>query len=73
MIKKNGQLRYQHIRKQKMTPTQIPQGGWGLGSTEPTQTCFLLLFGYNASTENALWSLLSGIQRLTICKRNRPS
>ena len=71
MIKK-GQLRYQHIRKQKMTPTQIPQGGWGPGSTEPTQT-FFLLFGYNASAENALWSLLSGIQRLTICERNRPS
>ena len=44
MIKKNGQLRYQHIRKQKMTPTQIPQGGWGPGSIEPTQTCFFYYY-----------------------------
>ena len=24
----------------KRTPTQIPQGGWGPGSNEPTQTLF---------------------------------
>ena len=37
-------------KNHKITKTQIPPGGWGVGLKEPTQTCFLLL-GYNALVE----------------------
>ena len=31
-----------HKKKQKKTPTQIPPGGWGMGSKEPIKKLFLL-------------------------------
>ena len=33
----------------KRTPTQIPQGKWGMGSKEPIPKIILFIIGYNIS------------------------
>ena len=38
-----------------MTPTQIPQGGWGPGSTEPTQTCFFYYYSVTMFQQRMLF------------------
>ena len=61
----------EQIRKSQKN-AESPLGGWGVGSKEPTQTCFLLL-GYNALAEMLFGPCYLGSKGLQNIRKRSPA